>query len=108
MSRRPSLKKTLGQHHLVNGGLCRPLVEFLSPLRGIRVLEIGPGGGVLTAELLRAGADVLAWEVDPEWAFVLGHRFQAVPAGESTRLTPSCARRSRTRSARNDATTSSP
>ena len=47
----PSLKKALGQHHLVDGALCRPLIDFLAP-RGQRVLEIGPGGGVLTAELL--------------------------------------------------------
>ncbi|MEP7009318.1 MAG: 16S rRNA (adenine(1518)-N(6)/adenine(1519)-N(6))-dimethyltransferase RsmA [Acidobacteriota bacterium] len=72
---RPSLKKTFGQHHLVDGALCRPLIEFLSPIAGARVLEIGPGGGVLTAELLRAGAEVLAWEVDPEWAFALRSRF---------------------------------
>ena len=32
------------------------------------VIEIGPGGGVLTAELLAAGAEVLALELDPEWA----------------------------------------
>ena len=74
---KPSLKKTFGQHHLVDGGLCRPLVEFLGPLAGRRVLEIGPGGGVLTAELLRAGANVLAWEVDPEWALALRGRFAA-------------------------------
>ena len=74
-SGRPSLKKSFGQHHLVDGSLCRPLIEFLSPVAGMRVLEIGPGGGVLTAELLRAGAEVLAWEVDPEWAFALRKRF---------------------------------
>ncbi len=73
--RKPTLKKSLGQHHLVEGALCRPLVEFLTPVAGMRVLEIGPGGGVLTAELLRAGAEVLAWEVDPDWAAVLRHRF---------------------------------
>ncbi len=72
---KPSLKKSFGQHHLIDGSLCRPLIEFLSPLAGARVIEIGPGGGVLTAELLRAGAEVLAWEVDPEWAIVLRRRF---------------------------------
>ena len=39
------------------------------------MLEIGPGGGVLTAELLAAGARVLGWELDPDWAAVLRHRF---------------------------------
>src|SRR3954469_21189012 len=71
---KPRLKKSLGQHHLVDGALCRPLIHFLAP-EGQRVLEIGPGGGVLTAELLAAGARVLGWELDPAWAAVLRHRF---------------------------------
>jgi 16S rRNA (adenine1518-N6/adenine1519-N6)-dimethyltransferase len=66
----PRLKKSLGQHHLVDGRLCHPLIAFLRPA-GERVLEVGPGGGVLTRELARAGARVWAWELDPEWAFEL-------------------------------------
>jgi 16S rRNA (adenine1518-N6/adenine1519-N6)-dimethyltransferase len=65
--RPPRLKKALGQHHLVSGALCRPLIDFLQPGGGQRVVEVGPGGGVLTGELLAAGARVLAWEVDLEW-----------------------------------------
>jgi len=38
------------------------------------VLEIGPGGGVLTAELLAAGARVWGWELDPGWAAELRRR----------------------------------
>jgi 16S rRNA (adenine1518-N6/adenine1519-N6)-dimethyltransferase len=72
----PRLKKALGQHHLVDGALCRPLIQYLAP-EGERVLEIGPGGGVLTAELLAAGARVVGWELDPAWAAVLRHRFPA-------------------------------
>ena len=71
----PLLKKSLGQHHLVDGALCRPLVDFLRP-RGERVLEIGPGGGVLTAELLAAGARVIGWELDLEWALALRRRLR--------------------------------
>jgi|CXWL01.1.fsa_nt_gi 16S rRNA (adenine1518-N6/adenine1519-N6)-dimethyltransferase len=67
---RPRLKKSLGQHHLVDGRLCRPLIDFLAP-SGRRVIEIGPGGGILSDELLAAGARVLAWEIDLEWAFAL-------------------------------------
>ncbi|MEM7349937.1 MAG: 16S rRNA (adenine(1518)-N(6)/adenine(1519)-N(6))-dimethyltransferase RsmA [Acidobacteriota bacterium] len=74
MSRRdPHLKKRLGQHHLRDGALCRPLIDDLQPA-GRRVLEIGPGGGVLTAELLASGARVIACEVDLEWAVALSER----------------------------------
>lgn len=68
---RPRLDKRLGQHHLTSGEVCRPLIEYLRPA-GERVLEIGPGGGVLTRELLAAGAAaVWGWEVDPAWAAAL-------------------------------------
>jgi 16S rRNA (adenine1518-N6/adenine1519-N6)-dimethyltransferase len=69
----PRLKKDLGQHHLRQGAVCAPLVEFLAP-QDARVLEIGPGGGALTAELLAAGARVLGWELDLAWAAELRRR----------------------------------
>lgn len=71
--RAPLLKKSLGQHHLVDGAICRPLISFLEPA-GRRVLEIGPGGGILTAELLDAGARVTGWELDLDWAAELRRR----------------------------------
>lgn len=70
---RPAYLKKYGQHHLRSGAICRPLVEFLEP-DGERVLEIGPGGGVLTAELLAAGARVIGWELDKAWACHLAAR----------------------------------
>lgn len=85
----PRLKKALGQHHLVDGALCRPLIHFLDP-SGQRVLEIGPGGGVLTAELLAAGARVIGWELDPDWVAVLRRRFPepslALVVGDALRI----------------------
>ncbi len=70
----PLLKKKLGQHHLRDGALCRPLVRYLQP-EGQRVFEIGPGGGVLTAELLAAGGRPIACELDLEWVWALRRRF---------------------------------
>jgi 16S rRNA (adenine1518-N6/adenine1519-N6)-dimethyltransferase len=79
----PALQKRFGQHHLVSGALCSPLVAFLRPA-GERVVEIGPGGGVLTAELLAAGAArVIGWEIDLAWAAEL-HRRLAAGGGAKT------------------------
>jgi len=82
---RPRLRKALGQHHLTRPELCRPLVDFLAP-RGERVVEIGPGGGVLTGQLLAAGARVWGVELDVDWAWELR---RAMSARESAaRLQP--------------------
>ena len=67
---RPRRRKALGQHHLRDGRAAWPLVEFLG-VRGRTVVEIGPGGGALTRELLSGGARVLAVELDPAWGFAL-------------------------------------
>jgi 16S rRNA (adenine1518-N6/adenine1519-N6)-dimethyltransferase len=85
---RPAYLKKFGQHHLRSGALCRPLVEFLAPA-GELVLEVGPGGGILTAELLAAGARVLGWELDRAWAFHLAARrlpSLSVVLGDATRF----------------------
>ena len=66
----PRLRKRLGQHHLRHPHLCSPAIDFLEPA-GRTVVEVGPGGGVLTRELLAAGAEVMAVELDPAWAFDL-------------------------------------
>lgn len=69
----PNLKKRFGQHHLIRAEACRPLIDYLAP-DGRRVLEIGPGGGILTAGLLAAGARVDALEIDLEWGLGLPGR----------------------------------
>lgn len=66
----PRLKKRFGQHHLTRPELCRPLLDYLRP-NGLRVLEVGPGGGILTRLLVDLSSAVTALELDPEWAFAL-------------------------------------
>lgn len=68
--RRPRLNKRLGQHHLIRSVVLQPLLDFLDPA-GRRVLEIGSGGGALTRELVRLGANVTTWEIDLPWVFAL-------------------------------------
>ena len=45
------------------------------------MVEIGPGGGALTRELLAAGATVLGWELDLGWAIELRRRLAGAPVG---------------------------
>ncbi|MBN2332055.1 MAG: ribosomal RNA small subunit methyltransferase A [Deltaproteobacteria bacterium] len=68
-------KKKLGQHFLQDGNIVRKIIDLAAILPGMPVLEIGPGNGVLTEALLRAGAAVTAIETDAELIPVLKQRF---------------------------------
>lgn len=56
--------KRLGQHFLIDRAALKAIVEAGSVRPGYLVLEIGPGLGVLTRELLAKGAEVVAIEKD--------------------------------------------
>jgi 16S rRNA (adenine1518-N6/adenine1519-N6)-dimethyltransferase len=58
-------RRSLGQNFLVDGNIVRKSVELAEVSAGDAVVEIGPGLGTLTAELLQAGAEVWAVELDP-------------------------------------------
>ena len=62
------------QHFLVDPAAVRRIVEAY-PVEGRRVLEIGPGHGILTDELLAAGAEVTAIELDHVLVEELAARF---------------------------------
>ena len=68
-------RRSLSQNHLVDGDALRAILGEAAPTPGRRVLEIGPGIGILTGELLRGGAAVTAVEVDPRLAAHLRDRF---------------------------------
>ena len=44
-----------------------------------RIVEVGPGKGVLTQRLLATGADVIAIELDPAMVAILRERFPDHP-----------------------------
>jgi 16S rRNA (adenine1518-N6/adenine1519-N6)-dimethyltransferase len=72
----PRYVKALGQHHLRSPASCHTLVEALD-IRDREVVEIGPGGGVLTGPLLEGGArSIWALERDPVWALELRRRIR--------------------------------
>lgn len=59
-------KKELGQHFLTDMGVARRIASTLDGYRGVPVLEVGPGMGVLTRFLLEAGHDLMVVELDSE------------------------------------------
>lgn len=65
----PAPKKSLGQHFLINQGICRKIVDLLAPAPADNLLEIGPGPGALTSFLLKAAhRRMLLIEKDDWWA----------------------------------------
>jgi 16S rRNA (adenine1518-N6/adenine1519-N6)-dimethyltransferase len=59
-----SPRKSLGQNFLVDHNLIKSLVDHARVGAGDLVLEIGPGTGTLTDELLDRGCEVIACEID--------------------------------------------
>ena len=61
-------KKHLGQHFLINTGVCKRIADALPTFtQKTKVLEIGPGKGAITSFFLeRSDIDFCAFEVDEE------------------------------------------
>jgi 16S rRNA (adenine1518-N6/adenine1519-N6)-dimethyltransferase len=67
-------RKRFGQHFLHDPSVIARLVTAIAPGSGERMVEIGPGEGVLTGPLLEAGAHVTAIELDRDLAAALPQR----------------------------------
>ena len=57
-------RRALGQHFLRDPAIAQAIVDLVSPAPADLVVEIGPGQGALTGELVRRAGRVLALEVD--------------------------------------------
>jgi 16S rRNA (adenine1518-N6/adenine1519-N6)-dimethyltransferase len=75
-------RRSLSQNFLTDGAALDAIVAAAALVPGDRVVEIGPGLGVLTRRLLAAGASVLAVEVDPRLAAYLRRELDGVPGFE--------------------------
>lgn len=64
-------KKNLGQNFLIDQNAILGIVEAAGIEKGDQVIEIGPGIGSLTEQLLLAGAKVFAYEVDDSLPTIL-------------------------------------
>ncbi len=68
-------KKSLGQHFLTDLDIARRIAETLSEYKGMPILEVGPGMGVLTQYLLAEEHDVTVVEIDTESVAYLNKNF---------------------------------
>jgi 16S rRNA (adenine1518-N6/adenine1519-N6)-dimethyltransferase len=68
-------RKGFSQNFLADGEVLEAIVDTASPDPGRRILEIGPGLGILTAALLERGAHVTAVEIDRDLVAHLRRRF---------------------------------
>ncbi|ROT06749.1 16S rRNA (adenine(1518)-N(6)/adenine(1519)-N(6))-dimethyltransferase RsmA [Muribaculaceae bacterium Isolate-104 (HZI)] len=71
-------KKALGQHFLTDFGIAAKIAATLDGYKGVPVMEVGPGMGMLTRFLLDEGHDVKVAEVDDESVNYLNHEFPAL------------------------------
>jgi 16S rRNA (adenine1518-N6/adenine1519-N6)-dimethyltransferase len=75
-------KKSLGQHFLTSTHVLEQIIAAAHIEKGERVLEIGPGTGILTRALLDAGVKVLAVEKDDRAIELLKEKFAKEIASE--------------------------
>lgn len=71
-------KKALGQHFLTDETIAARIAATLDDYKGMPVLEVGPGMGVLTKYLLDYGHDVTAVEIDEESVDYLNQNFPSL------------------------------
>ena len=74
-------KRSLGQNFLVDRGVVSRILDIAGVAPDARILEIGPGRGALTSEIVARAADCIALEKDDTLAPALAARF-----GENLRV----------------------
>jgi len=72
-------RKGLGQHFLVDRGVLEKIVSAAGLASTDMVIEVGPGLGILTEELVKRAGKVIAIEVDPKLAASLKKRVSNSP-----------------------------
>ncbi len=79
-------KKSLGQHFLKSAAYLRAVTDAADIKEGEVVVEVGPGDGALTQELLARGAHVVAIEKDHRLIPLLEQTFKNEIGGKKLRL----------------------
>ena len=71
----PRPRKRFGQHFLTDRHYLERIVAAIAPAKGDSMVEIGPGTGLLTAELLAQVEHLHVVEIDRDLAAALRNRF---------------------------------
>ena len=72
-------KKNLGQNFLIDTNISRKITKLVQGQLADPIIEIGPGTGSLTNELLKDNYRIKAVEIDKELVNLLIERFGEVP-----------------------------
>jgi 16S rRNA (adenine1518-N6/adenine1519-N6)-dimethyltransferase len=75
----PFPSKRFGQHFLKDKRTAQRIINALSPQRDETIVEIGPGTGALTAELIELAGRVIAVEFDNKLTPLLNEQFGDSP-----------------------------
>lgn len=75
----PIPSKRFGQHFLRDKRTIQRIIEALAPTRDETIVEIGPGTGALTAQLIERTGRVIAVEFDHKLAPLLNEQFGSFP-----------------------------
>ncbi len=71
-------KKKWGQNFIKDKAIIDKIVKSIDIDQNTLVIEIGPGSGSLTSELIKVAGHVLAYEIDLELQEILDDKFQNV------------------------------
>lgn len=57
-------KKSLGQNFLMDKNIINKISDSINPTKNDLIVEIGPGAGALTSELVKKESDLICFEID--------------------------------------------
>ncbi len=76
---RPIPSKRFGQHFLRDKRIIQRIIDALAPQRDETIVEIGPGAGALTSQLVETAGRVIAVEFDNKLTPLLNEQFGKYP-----------------------------
>ncbi len=73
-------KKSFGQHFLIREDISQDIADALTLTDSVpRILEVGPGQGMLTKYLLKKNIELVAVEADRDMVQILTKKFLSPP-----------------------------